>query len=342
MMDAIGFCVIGTGRAGLIHARNIAGRVRGARLVALCDANEDALRDAGDELGVETRVTDYREAVALPAADAVVIVTPTFSHCDITCAAAGQGKHVFLEKPMAITVEECRRMGDAAKKAAVKLQVGFMRRFHDEFRTAKGVLESGRMGRVMTVKSVGRGPGLPAPWMYDIGKSNGILAEVNSHDFDSVRWLAGSDITRVHAEAGNFKCPEAKADYPDFYDNAVVALRFDNGAVGTIDGTCPCHYGYDARMEILCENGMLCIGSARDRGLTEVTRDGNVIGRTVTSWRGLFREAYVSEMEHFVDCVTRDREPAVTGEDGLKAVQAVVAANESIRRRTPVEVAGMR
>jgi myo-inositol 2-dehydrogenase/D-chiro-inositol 1-dehydrogenase/scyllo-inositol 2-dehydrogenase (NAD+) len=174
--------------------------------------------------------------------------------------------------------------------------------------------------------------------MYDLKRSNGILAEVNSHDFDSVRWLAGSDVARVYAEAGNFKCPDAKADWPDFYDNATVLLRFADGAMGTINGACPCHYGYDARVEILCDNGVLLVGSIEQQGLTEVRRDGQVIDRAVVSWRNLFREAYLAEMEHFIDCVIHDRQPAVTGLDGLKAVQAVVAANESIRTGLPVRL----
>ena len=101
---------------------------------------------------------------------------------------------------------------------------------------------------MMTVKSTGRGPGLPPPWIYDLKKSNGILAEVNSHDFDIVRWFAGSEIERVFADGSNVKCIDAQAEYPDFYDSAVVQLRFANGVLGMIDGTCPSHCEYDARL----------------------------------------------------------------------------------------------
>jgi predicted dehydrogenase len=213
-----------------------------------------------------------------------------------------------------------------------------MRRFDESFLRAKTILESGQMGRVMAIHSTGRGPGLPPTWIYDLDRSNGILAEVNSHDFDSVRWLAGSDIVRVYAEAENFKCPDAKQDWPAFYDNAVVTLRFANRAIGTIDGACPCHYGYDARVEILCENGVLAIGSVQQHGLTEVRRDGRVVGTAVASWRNLFKDAYLAEIEHFIDCVLNERRPVVTGKDGLKAVEAVVASNQSIRSGRPVEI----
>jgi predicted dehydrogenase len=322
----------------MVHARNIVRRIPSARLVALCDADVDAMQRAAEELGVARNYIDYREAVSSGDVDAVLIVTPTFLHREIACEAAAHGKHVFLEKPMAITVEECQAINAAAGQAGIKLQVGFMRRFDESFLHAKEILESGAMGRVMIVKSTGRGPGLPPPWIFDIGKSNGIIAEVNSHDLDSVRWLAGSDVARVYAEAANFKCPEAKEQFPDFYDNIVVTLRFMNQTMGVVDGTCPSHYGYDARVEILCEKGVLFIGSTEQHGVVQVSLDGQVTARAVKSWRDLFREAYVAEIEDFIRCVLDDREPRVTGLDGLRAVEAVVAANASLKTRAPVEL----
>jgi predicted dehydrogenase len=322
----------------MVHARTIVRRIPSARLVALCDADVDAMQRAAEELGVARNYIDYREAVSSGDVDAVLIGTPTFLHREIACEAAAHGKHVFLEKPMAITVEECQAINAAAGQAGIKLQVGFMRRFDESFLHAKEILESGAMGRVMIVKSTGRGPGLPPPWIFDIGKSNGIIAEVNSHDLDSVRWLAGSDVARVYAEAANFKCPEAKEQFPDFYDNIVVTLRFMNQTMGVVDGTCPSHYGYDARVEILCEKGVLFIGSTEQHGVVQVSLDGQVTARAVKSWRDLFREAYVAEIEDFIRCVLDDREPRVTGLDGLRAVEAVVAANASLKTRAPVEL----
>jgi myo-inositol 2-dehydrogenase/D-chiro-inositol 1-dehydrogenase/scyllo-inositol 2-dehydrogenase (NAD+) len=115
-------------------------------------------------------------------------------------------------------------------------------------------------------------------------------------------------------------------------------LRFADGTLGLIDGACPADYGYDARVEVLCEKGALFIGSVEDRVLSRVTSDGRVVGRTVESWRTLFREAYVTEIEHFAACVRDGRTPQATGLDGLKAVEAVVAANLSIARGEPVAI----
>lgn len=342
MANRIQVCLIGAGRAGLVHARNLAQRLPAAALAAVCDTNEALLHQAGDEFAVprSMRFADYREALSRREIDAVVIVTPTFLHEPIAVAAAGAGKHVFLEKPMAVTVAECQRIIEATTVAGVKLQIGFMRRFDESFLRAKEVLDSGELGKVMIIKSTGRGPGGPGPWMWDLRKSNGIVAEVNSHDIDSLHWYTGSTITRAFAEAHNFKMPEARPQFPDFYDNVVATFRFACDAIGVVDGTCPAHYGYDARVEILCEKGVIFIGAAKEQGMEYITVEEGLRGSAVKSWRTLFREAYLAEMEHFIDCIRHDRQPRVTGLDGQRAVAAVLAVNESIRTGLPVELPG--
>lgn len=330
--------LIGTGRAGLLHGRNICFRVSQADLAALCDTDEAALSRAGDELGVAQRYTDYQELLARDDIEAVVVVTPTFLHASVACAAAQAGKHIFLEKPMAITVAQCRAINEAVQQAGVFLQIGFMRRFDDCYVRARELLNSGKLGRIMIIKSTGRGPSGPGAWMWDLGKSNGIIAEVNSHDIDSLRWFAGSPFVRVFAEAQNFKMEEARQQFPDFYDNVVATFRFADSTIGVIDGTCPAHYGYDARMEILCEKGVIFIGSSKEQGVECITVDHGLKNAPVRSWQTLFKAAYQTEIEHFVDRVLKNEPPSVTGEDGLRAVAAAVAVNESIRSGKPVEL----
>jgi predicted dehydrogenase len=337
-MDRLRLCLVGTGRAGMVHGLNVRS-IEEAELVALVDSNEASLKESGDILGVKNRYTDYRKALDRGDIDAVIIVTPTFTHAEIAGYAARSGKHILLEKPMAISVEECAAVNAAAERNHVKLQLGFMRRFDPDFILAKEKLVSGEMGRVMMIRSTGRGPGLPPPWAYDLSQSNGMLAEVNSHDFDSIRWLAGSDYDHVYAQAENFKCQDLRKNHKDFYDNAVVNFRLKNGSLGTVEGTCPVGYGYDARVEILCENGLIQVGTLTAPGLTLVKGDGAVAGSAFRSWRNRFEKAYLAEMEHFVQAVLSDGQPAVTGEDGMKALEVVVAANKSIQTGQPVKIA---
>lgn len=337
-MDTLRFCLVGAGRAGMVHAVNVSRNIKNAQLTAIVDSNREVLEDRRRELGVEHIFTDLKEALSKDLFDAVIIVTPTFTHKDMAVQCARAKKHVFCEKPMAVHVDDAREMIDTAEARGVKLQIGFMRRFDQSFIHAKRIIENGEMGEVMIIKSVGRGPGLPPPWTYSVADSNGMLGEVNSHDFDSTRWFAGSEYKRIYVEAINRKVQKLKKDYPDFYDNAVCTLRFENGVIGTIDGTCPADYGYDGRTEILMTKGLISIGETRGEAFFTCNTDGVIKESAFKSWRNRFRDAYLEEMKSFITSVLEDKTTLVTGEDGLAAVEAVVAANESIRKGVPVEI----
>jgi myo-inositol 2-dehydrogenase/D-chiro-inositol 1-dehydrogenase/scyllo-inositol 2-dehydrogenase (NAD+) len=329
--------MVGAGRAGLVHAQNLTEHIPDALVVAVVDDEPDRAKSLARRVGATSYHTTLDEALEQTRFDAVVISTPTFSHRNFAMLAAGAGKHVFCEKPMALTVDECDDMIHAARRSEVALQIGFMRRFQDEFVEARRRIAAGDVGEPMVIKSLTRGPGLPPPWAWDLKKSNGMLAEVNSHDFDCVRWLVGSDITRVYAETANMKGASRGVETANFYDNAVVALRFANGAVGTIDGTCPADYGYDARVEIVGSEGLLIVGDLRGQPIVEArNRDVGAITPLHRTWPDRFEQGYRNEMRSFVDVALSGERPAVTGEDGRHAVSAVQAANRSWMEERPV------
>jgi myo-inositol 2-dehydrogenase/D-chiro-inositol 1-dehydrogenase/scyllo-inositol 2-dehydrogenase (NAD+) len=338
MKSRFRLAVLGAGRAGLVHARNAAGVVPGVELACLVDADPGVGRKAGDELGVPV-FTSLGQALSGEAFDGVVITAPTFAHAELAVLAAGAGKHVFCEKPMALSVDECDVMAAAADKAGVVFQVGFVRRFQPEFAEAKRRIEAGEIGTPMVIKSLTRGPGLPPAWAHDLRRSNGMLAEVNSHDFDCVRWLVGSEIERVYAETANFKGAERGVTAPDFYDNAVVSLRFASGAIGTVDGTCPAEYGYDARAEVLGTEGLLVVGENHALPLLEIRSRGLGERPTYSSWPQRFEPGYREELAAFVRAAKSGSPPLVGAVDGRAAVAAVVASNTSWLEGRPVTVA---
>lgn len=341
MKDNIGLLLIGAGRAGMIHANNFATRVPHARMVAVSDISEEAARRAAAEVGADRWYTDPAEALKDPDVDAVIVVTPTKYHHDIVIAAAEARKHILCEKPMGMTREECERMILAAERNQVKLQIGFMRRFDKNFIRAKALIDRGDIGEVVSVRSVTHGPSTPREWMYDISKSGGPLAEVNSHDIDTLRWLTGSNIKNVYAIAGNYRCPEARDKYPDFYDNVLMTTRMENGAMGCVDGAQGVQYGYDARVDVLGTKGMITIGGLLDGTTLSFTKEKGMEGDVVRSWQELFAEAYVEEDMSFIRCIREDTAPIATGMDGLMAVAVVHAGNESIRTGKVVEVEGV-
>lgn len=334
----LGVAVIGSGRAGMIHARNFARGVQGAKLVAMVDPVEDAVKAAIKELEIDTYYLSYKDALKNDSIDAVVVVTPTVYHRDIVVDAAAAGKHILCEKPMAMNVGECEEMNAAAAKAGVKLQIGFMRRFDRNFRQAKEYIDSGAIGDVVLVKSLTHGPSKPQPWMFDIRKSNGPLAEVSSHDIDTLRWFMGSEFEHVYAIAGNYRNPEVKDEFPDFYDNVIMNVRFENRRQGIVDGAVYVQYGYDARVEVLGTEGILFVGQLEDNNAVYCKSSNQMIKPVTKSWRNLFIDAYEEEDTRFIRAILDDTPTPVTGVDGLMAVKAVNAGNRSIIEKRPVEM----
>lgn len=334
--DKIGVCVIGAGRAGMIHGLNFTQGIQNAVLVAIAEPNDEIAGQACRRLELDCRYRDYRQALEDDAIDAVVVVTPTAYHKDIVVAAADAGKHILCEKPMAMTEAECDVMIAAAAKNNVVLQIGFMRRFDRSFVYAKEQVKQGAIGDVVLVKSLTRGPSIPQRWQYDIAKSNGPLAEVNSHDIDTLRWFAESEFDQVYAIAGNYRCPEAREEFPDFYDNVVMVATFANGVQGSIDGAVSVRYGYDARLEVVGTEGVLFVGRLDQSGVVVCNRSNGLKTPAVESWRNLFTEAYRYEDQGFVDAVCNRTPPAVSGHDGKMAVKVVNAGNQSIREKRPI------
>lgn len=339
MDGKVKICLVGCGRAGMIHARNYAGAVKNAELFAVCDPMDENLSRMRQELsGITCVYHDHREALQNREIDAVVVVTPTQYHHDIVIAAAEAGKHVFCEKPMADSAEECEEMIRACEKHHVKLQLGFMRRFDKSFARGKELIDSGAVGTVSMIKSNTYGPSEPKPWMFDVRKSYGPIGEVNSHDFDTLRWYAGSEVKSIHALGHNFRSPEMAELYPEYYDTCTVMLEFENGILGVITGAQYVKYGYDSRTEILGTKGIIKVGSQRANEVELVTPENGIRTDSMDSWRTLFKDAYAAEANAFIRCILEDTEPLVTGYDGKMALTLVHEGLRSILEKRPIRL----
>ena len=332
MPEPIDVCLVGAGRAGQVHANSLMRHVPGGALTALVDQSPEALRRAGEMNAIDACYSTLQAALEKSAFDAVIITTPTFTHAELTEPAAAHGKHVLCEKPMALNLAECDRMIAACEKAGVILQIGFMRRFDPEFEAAWARVQAGEIGRPILIKSLTHGPGLPPPWARDLRTSNGMLAEVNSHDWDATRWFASSNPHHVFAIVANSKGAQRGVTTPDFYDTALVSICFESGALGSISGVCPCDYGYDARMEIVGEKGILQVGDLRGQAVVVCTnRDHGLVTPIYRTWPERFAQGYVREMTHFLECIRKGTTPSVGGEDGRWAVAGVLAATKSFQ-----------
>jgi myo-inositol 2-dehydrogenase/D-chiro-inositol 1-dehydrogenase/scyllo-inositol 2-dehydrogenase (NAD+) len=331
--------MLGAGRVGKNHSRALTRHVPGGKIVALVDPMEAVRQETAAEFGIECQYATLEQALESSEFDAVVITTPTPTHLPLARLAAENGKHVFLEKPMALNLDECDQIIAATEKQRVILQIGFMRRFDPEFTAAAERIQAGEIGTPMMIKSNTHGPGLPPPWARDLRTSNGMLAEVNSHDWDTTRWLMGSNYTRVYTEVANFKGAANNVDTPNFYDNVLVNLKFESGGLGLISGVCPCGYGYDARVEIIGDQGIMQIGELKGQAIVACTnRDQGLITPITRTWPQRFQWAYIYELEHFVACVQNDCAPRVSAQDGRWAVAGVLAGTRSFLEQRPVHL----
>jgi predicted dehydrogenase len=337
MKKHIQICMVGAGRVGKNHSRAITRHITGTQIVAVVDLNAQVREDTAQEFEIENQFDTLEDALENVDFDAVVITTPTPTHMPLAVLAAENSKHIFLEKPMALTLEECDTINTVVKKNSVLLQLGFMRRFDPEFEAALQRIEAGEIGRPMMIKTNTHGPGLPPAWARDLRTSNGMLAEVNSHDWDTLRWYMGSNLERVYTEVANFKGPARNVDTPNFYDNVLVNVKFENGSLGMISGICPCDYGYDARIEVVGEKGIMQIGELKGQSIVVCTnRDQGLITPISRTWPQRFEWAYIKELQHFVNCIRNESSPRVGGDDGWWAVAGVLAGTKSFLEQRPV------
>lgn len=337
MKKPIRICMIGAGRVGKNHSHAITRHVPSGKIVAIVDPAVSIREETAYEFEIDSQFDTLELALENADFDAVVITTPTPTHLPLASLAAENKKHVFLEKPMALSLKECDEIIDVTERNAVILQLGFMRRFDPDFVAAAKRIEAGEIGQPMMVKSNTHGPGLPPPWARDLRTSNGMLAEVNSHDWDATRWLMGSNYERVYTEIANLKGSANNVDTPDFYDNVLVNIKFENGGLGLISGVCPCGYGYDARVEIIGDKGIMQIGELKGQAVVVCTnRDQGLITPISRTWPQRFEWAYINELEHFFTCIQNETDPLVGGVEGRWAVAGVLAGTKSFMEERPV------
>jgi myo-inositol 2-dehydrogenase/D-chiro-inositol 1-dehydrogenase len=331
----IRFGLIGAGRIGRKHAETVAA-LPTAALVGVADTNEAlaqaaaaaASREGGPPVAV---VTDHRSLLDDPAVDALLIAAPTNLHASLIAEAAAAGKQIFCEKPIALTVAEADQALDAVRRAGVKLQIGFQRRFDPAYERAHAAIRAGELGRLFFLRSTTRDPE-PPPEEY-LRASPSLFTDTAIHDLDMLRWLAGAEITEVHA-LGAALVREAHAEH-GLTDTAVLSLRFANGALGVIDNCWQAVYGYDVRAEVLGAAGAIEVGHARETALLRLDRRGATADYPYW-FLDRFGAAYEREIAEFARCVAEDTAPRASGEDGRQALAAALAAAQSAREGRPV------
>jgi len=327
--------LIGAGRMGKVFAHTLAFNVAEVDLVAVADAGSKTSEEVAVRFGIECHYMDYHELLKREDIDAVVIATPTSTHAQVIKDAALAGKHIFSEKPLAMTLEMCDEAIAAVKNAGVKLQLGFMRRFDAAYALAKKKIDEGAIGQPVVFHAISRDKNRTSLEFARRANSGGMIMDMGVHDFDLARWLMGSEVVRVQTEGDCLVYPELK-DVGDI-DNAIINLKFANNAIGNIAVSRNAIFGYDVRTEVLGSEGALQIGTLQQTSTLVLTRQG-ITHDTIPGFMERFGDAYAAEIRAFVACILEDREPSVTGEDARKATAIGMAATLSLDETRPVMV----
>ena len=336
-MKQLNIGIIGAGRIGSLHARSITYNVPGARVVGITDVKKDGLAALAQELSIPKVYDDFRQMLADSEVDAVLICSSTDTHADIAIEAAQAGKHIFCEKPVDLTPEKVRAVMEAVEKAGVKLQVGFNRRFDHNFSNVRAMVAEGKIGEVHIVKITSRDPA-PPPAEYS-AVSGGMFLDMTIHDFDMARFLCGSEVTEVYANATCLVDP-AIGEAGDV-DTAVISLKFANGAIGVIDNSRRAAYGYDQRVEVFGSKGAAVASNDTPTNVTFMGEAGVVSDKPLYFFLERYMQSFRDEMIQFVDAVNNDTATPATVEDGLNTLLVALAAKKSVALGRPVLMSEM-
>jgi myo-inositol 2-dehydrogenase / D-chiro-inositol 1-dehydrogenase len=331
-MPMVGVAVLGCGRIGRVHARNVARHPR-ASLAMVFDVSGAAAQQTATELGVKA-ARSLEEVLSEHSVQAVLIATPTDTHVPLITAAVKARKAVLCEKPVDLDPERARAGWSEIARHDPRVMIGFNRRFDPSFRSLRERLRSGEVGALELAVITSRDPAPPPP-SY-LKSSGGLMRDMTIHDFDMARYLAG-DIAQLHAFAANLVDPEI-GKLGDI-DTCVLSLRARSGALIQINNSRRCAYGYDQRIEAFGAGGML--------------QAGNQYPTSVESWSAArtgardavlnffierYREAYEAELDAFISSVEEGRAMSPDFSDGLKALELAAAAERSFRTGQVVDL----
>ncbi|OGO10767.1 MAG: inositol 2-dehydrogenase [Chloroflexi bacterium RBG_19FT_COMBO_47_9] len=333
MKRQVNIAVIGTGRIGSVHTRDLVRSIHEANVVAICDIRLEVAQAVADELGIERVVKDYHEVLEDKNIEAVLIATNTDTHAFIVKDAANAGKQIFCEKPLALDLESSDEVLDTIEKTKVKLQVGFNRRFDRSFRRVREIVTSGDIGNPCILHLINRDPEPPS--LEYARTSGGMFLDMSIHDFDMARFQIG-EIEEVYAIGNVLVAPYLK-EIGDV-DTNIITLRFANGAVGTIDNSRQCVYGYDQRLEVFCSNGTAMAGNEYENTVVKGNGDGYHSAKLPYFFIQRYADGYINEVRQFIQCVRDDKPVSPTGQDSRMAVLLGMATWESFRQNRPISM----
>mgnify|MGYP001131082971 FL=1 len=323
--------IIGAGRIGKVHAKNISMFVPEMEIKTIADPFMNEQTEAfAKSCGIPNTTKDANDILNDPEIDAVLICSSTDTHSKYIIEAAHAGKNIFCEKPIDYDLEKVHAAINAAKEAGVKLQIGFCRRFDHNHKAVADAVKDGTIGDPHIVIVSSRDPE-PPPASY-VAVSGGIFYDMMIHDFDMVRYVTGSEAVEISAVGSCLVNPnlQEESGIPDV-DTAVVTMKMANGCIAVINNSRQAVYGYDQRVEAFGSKGMASDANDLINTTTVMTKDGAHSEKPLWFFLERYNQAFINQVISFVDAINNDTETAVGAIDGLRPVLMAKAATESCR-----------
>jgi myo-inositol 2-dehydrogenase/D-chiro-inositol 1-dehydrogenase len=324
--------IAGLGRMGQRHAEQLALRTRGARLVAACSPVESEREWARRELGVPALYDDFAALLRDPQVQAVAIVTPTTLHAEQTMAALEAGKHVFVEKPLALDVATCERVEAVARRhPALVAMVGFVRRFDAHYQEAKAQIDAGRVGRPFLVRSQTCDMNDPDGFFVRFAPSSGgIFLDCSVHDIDVARWMLGKPKAQRVFASGTIVLHPGLAACGDV-DNGLAIVEFEGGAKAQFYASRTMAHGLDTATEVIGTAGSVTVGAGGHRDRVQSRDASGVHHRVLADFVERFSEAFGRELSAFVAACQGQAPSPLTLSDATEATRIGVAITRSLK-----------
>ena len=323
--------IVGLGRIGKVHLFNIQQLISGASVIAACSRSEKSLEYAKKH-SVKGLFTSFDDMLSEGGLDAVIFASPTALHFEHLKLAIAAGKHIFCEKPIDLSIENVKEIKSLLDANPVKFMVGFNRRYDPNVLKIKKELNEGRLGALQSVKIISRDPGPPP--MEFIKTSGGLFLDMAIHDFDLARYLMNSEITEVYSTASIFG--DLPLETVDDVDTAVTILKFKNKGFATIENSRNSTYGYDQRIEVFGEKGLLSAQNKLDDSVYFANNSGFHRPKPVGFFIERYKESYINILDSFVQCLEQNKDLELTFQDGLQSLAISLAAEKSSKQNRMV------
>ena len=331
--------ILGSGFISEIHLESYHRFVPDAEVVSLYSRSHDRAQALAKKFRVPKTFTDLQQAITESDCEVVDICLPNFLHARATIAAANAGKHVILEKPLCLTLEEADQMIEACRKNDRKLMYAEELCFAPKYERVRKLVQEDAVSQIYLMKQCEKHGGPHADWFYDVKLSGGgVLMDMGCHGLAWFRWMLGGKpkALSVYAQMNTvLHGARTKGE-----DNCITIVEFEKGVVGMSENSWAKHGGMDDKVEIHGTGGViyadLFMGNAAltysQKGYGyAMEKAGSTQGWTFTMFEEAFNQGYPQELKHFVDCVRQDKEPLVTGEDGRAVLEMIYAAYQSAR-----------